>query len=300
MNPVSRPARSKTFTIPQKGPRFGAFLGEGAPTRDSITEFSRKIGQLPSTVMWFHAFAAGFSAPLDSCSEVLKAGAVPFIKLEPWSWRGATDDSFSLDDIVNNRFDRGLSEFATGIASLDSLVLMAFGHEMNAPIENRWYPWAGNAGSFIAAYRHVLDIFDTCGATNIHWVYNVNEFDSSLIRAFYPGDGYVDIFGIDGFNFGDTQSWSSWRSFREIFTTPIAHLRNLSKDKPVIIAETASTEVGGIKPDWITSAFEYLEKTNIITDVIWFDIIKETDWRVDSSEECLSTFKRIFERNRQK
>jgi len=68
-----------------------------------------------------------------------------------------------------------------------------------------------------------------------------------------------------------------------LFEPGLEQLRQLAPQKPIIIAETASTEIGGSKPGWIRSLFRYLAAQPDITAVIWFDHNKETDWRINSS-----------------
>ena len=43
--------------------------------------------------------------------------------------------------------------------------------------------------------------------------------------AYWPGDAYVDFQSIDGYNWGASQSWSSWRSPEEVFAPMLARLR---------------------------------------------------------------------------
>jgi len=63
-------------------------------------------------------------------------------------------------------------------------------------------------------------------------------------------------------------------------------------NKPVMISETASTEVGGDKAQWITSAFAQLPvRFPRIESLTWFNTNKETDWRVESSPASLEAFR---------
>ena len=59
-----------------------------------------------------------------------------------------------------------------------------------------------------------------------------------------------------------------------------------------MIAEMASTEVGGSKAAWIKDAFLKIKtKYKRIKNVTWFNINKETDWRVHTKSNNLSAFK---------
>ena len=51
----------------------------------------------------------------------------------------------------------------------------------------------------------------------------------------YPGNAYVDIVSIDGYNFGRALPNSRWQSFREIYTAPYAKvLRNRQAEKEAV------------------------------------------------------------------
>jgi hypothetical protein len=82
-----------------------------------------------------------------------------------------------------------------------------------------------------------------------------------------------------------------WMSFEDLFQSSYNQMAALTT-KPMMVAETASTEVGGDKAAWITSALtETLpEQMPLIRALIWFNVNKETDWSVNSSSASLSAF----------
>ena len=58
-------------------------------------------------------------------------------------------------------------------------------------------------GQFVRAWRHVHDIFTAEHATNVNgcgapWPARVRRISTSE----YPGDSYVDVLGLSGFNGG--------------------------------------------------------------------------------------------------
>ncbi|MCK4267446.1 MAG: hypothetical protein KAX16_01335, partial [Actinomycetia bacterium] len=109
--------------------------------------------------------------------------------------------------------------------------------------------------------------------------------------TYYPGDNYVDFAGIDGYNFGAMESWSQWELFPDVFNAAYKAIMTIT-DKPIIIGETASTEAGGNKADWITNAFsEMTSNYPRINAIIWFNEDKESDWRIDSSSASLAAYK---------
>ncbi|EMA38435.1 glycoside hydrolase family 26 protein [Halococcus hamelinensis] len=169
----------------------------------------------------------------------------------------------------------------------DRRAYIRLAHEMNGD----WYPWSptvGNssASSYVEMWRHVHDQFRYSGidTANIEWMWCVNAEDQGSYTAeeLYPGDDYVDWLSVDGYQWGTSQDWSSWRSPEAVFGNMLGRVRNLA-DKPVCIAETASSSATSSgsdparKDDWIRSAFEYFDDEGV--DMwCWFNEDKETDW----------------------
>lgn len=270
---------------PPRGCFTGAFICEGAPSKEDINRFQAKAGKAPKIVMWFHAFVLGFDFPAQACSVANEANAYPFIRLEPWSWQGKDDNSFSLRDIIKGRFDDRLIQFAQGAKMWGLPLFLTFGHEMNG----NWYPWSQNLAEYKAAYKRVFNLFKNAGATNITWVWNPNVEPLDKAMDYYPGDEYVDWIGIDGFNWGNTQNFSSWLSFDQIFGSAYSLFQSHS-NKPLMISEFASAEKGGKKAAWIKDTYNSFKRMERLKAAVWFDLKKEADWRIDSTAASRSAF----------
>jgi beta-mannanase len=218
---------------------------------------------------------------------VTARGAVPLVTWEPWvAGAGVQQPAYALDRITAGDFDPYLRRWADGLRAFGRPVLLRFAHEMNGD----WYPWAegvnGNGpGDYVAAWHHVRGVVTGAGASNVSWVWspNVPYTGSVPLPGLYPGAGAVDVVGLDGYNFGTSQSWSSWVRPDVLFGPGLAQLRQLAPGVPVVISETASSELGGSKADWVRSLFSYLAVQPDVTAVVWFHFQKETDWRLDSS-----------------
>ena len=169
-------------------------------------------------------------------------------------------------------------------------------------MNGNWYPWDGaNNGAdsaatttFIAAYRHIHDLFVAAGATNALWVFcpNVDSVPNeswNQWQNYYPGDAYVDWMGFDGYNWGTVQTTSTWQSFPTIAGQIYSGLA--AKGKPIMIPETASAELGGDKAAWIAGILPSLKTTFPgVKALVWFQMNKETDWRIDSSPASEAAF----------
>jgi hypothetical protein len=60
-----------------------------------------------------------------------------------------------------------------------------------------------------------------------------------------------------------------------------------------MIAEVGCAEEGGDKGRWIQEAFEVWNSRFFrIQALVWFNIQKECDWRIESSPESLTSFRK--------
>ena len=162
-----------------------------------------------------------------------------------------------------------------------------------------WYPWSesanGNsAGQYVAAWRHVHDIFTEVGATNVTWVWSPNTTypGSIALSGLYPGDAYVDWVGIDAYNWGANPDRDGWQSFAQVVTPTYDELAAIAPSKPVMLPEVGSSELGGSKAAWITDALATIPIAfPRIRAVVWFNW--DTDgmnWTIESSESARSAF----------
>jgi len=141
----------------------------------------------------------------------------------------------------------------------------------------------------------VHDLFVQNGATNVIWAFCPNVTSEPLESwneplDYYPGDTYVDWMCVDGYNWGKSESWSMWQTIHQVFEDIYPVLA--SKNKPILIGEMASTELGGSKAEWIGQIIPTLQTDfPLIKGLIWFDIDKETDWRISSSPASEAAFK---------
>jgi beta-mannanase len=173
--------------------------------------------------------------------------------------------------------------------------MVRFAHEMNLAGSPYGPGQNGNTPAlFIAAWRHVVTVFRQQGATNVSWVWspNVNCGGSCPFQAFYPGDQWVDWVGLDGYNYASVDD-VPWMTFQQVFGSSYAELTALTS-KPLMIAETASTELGGSKATWIEQTFAQIPTSfPHIKAIVWFDIDKETDWPVNSSPTSLAAYRQV-------
>lgn len=295
---VGTATRSSVYSVvvPQsaKALRFGVSTPGGPLANAELDAVGALVGEAPSLVLWYADFSS--APPIAELDSVSARGATSLLTWEPWLWSGGVEQpAFANERIAAGDFDAYISQWATALDSWGKPVMLRYGHEMNGT----WYPWAegvnSNApGSYVAAWRHVHDIFVAAGADNVSWVWSPNiPFDapSSNFSGLYPGNDVVDVAALDGYNWGTSTTWSAWSTPATLFDDGLALTRSVAPGKPIVIAETASSELGGSKADWNSSLVAYLDAQPDVTGLVWFNHNKETDWRIDSSPSSALAFK---------
>jgi len=231
-------------------------------------------------------FIHGYLTPL------WEAGFVPIVTLEPWGVEEmASSKLLSGSYNMHEEFQKWAKHFANWVKpSLSSQrkLILRLAHEMNGS----WYPWSAGAGVHPADYRtmwrRVYDIFrdEALWGDSVRWLWSINAETTGGVEvaAFYPGDAYIDWVGVDGYNFADSQDWSSWMDPTAIFESAFEQVRNIS-DAPMSVPEFGCSSVrNGVsdptaKASWIMDAFDLFDTWDIRL-ASWFNIDKETDWRV--------------------
>lgn len=292
---VGRTAVTTSFVVLAGAPaagtpllRFGVATPGGAAAGAELDAVADLVGESPGIVLSYKDFRQ--PPPVAELDSVVSRGATPLVTWEPWSaGSGVSQPAYSLARIAAGDFDPYISQWGTALAAWGRPLMLRFAHEMNGD----WYPWCeavnGNQpGDYVRAWRHVHDLVTAGGAANVNWVWAPNGGGSVDPALLYPGNAFVDTVGLDAYNWGTTQAWSSWQMPSSLFGPHLAQLRTIAPGKPIIITETASTEAGGNKPDWNTALVSYLRSQPDVTGLVWFNFTKETDWRIDSSPASAS------------
>jgi hypothetical protein len=303
-------------SLPPKSIYWGAWISgdtydnESNPpwNTDAINIFEenteRKVSILHWGQPWWHCNGRCdyqlFDLQKAEYDAVRHRGTIPLVDWASYDYAASdllNQPEFSLSTIIAGKHDEYIRLWATQAKAWGHPFFLRFNWEMNGD----WFPWSehvnGNRpGEYVQAWRHVHDIFKEVGANNVTWVWCPNVIGPSTIplNQLYPGDDYVDWVCMDGYNVGTHPSRSGrWQTFEELFSETYAALRDLTPGKPIMIAETASTEMGGSKADWITDAYTHAlpELFPEIKAVIWFNWnVAGIDWAIESSPAARRAF----------
>jgi Glycosyl hydrolase family 26 len=296
VRPVAAAARPSGPLVPRSGALLGAYVdpdgrwGGNSTQESEISHVESLLGRKLAVVQHYYSWTNTFPSGLEQWD--IAGGRIPLV-----SWHGA-----SLSAIISGKYDSLIRARADGLRALGAPVFLRWCWEMNGD----WSDCDGSHNNspgatdgpakYVAAWRHIHDMFAAEGASNVIWIWSPNNEDVpsaswNHYTNYYPGDAYVDWVGIDGYNWGDTRSWSSWSAFSALFAGVYSAY---ASRKPILVAETASAERGGSKAKWISDAHAALEsRFPSVAAFLWFDVNKENDWRFNSSTSALQAFRSL-------
>ena len=241
---------------------------------------------------------------------IWEAGSVPILTWLPSIDPPNQTSSQIAREIAAGDYDPLLREWATrlsewatdGNGNPQRRLYLRPAHEMNG----NWFPWSAadspsTASDYIAMWRRIHEMFSQSDLdeSTIQWIWSPNADEIGEIRAeeYYPGDEFVDWIGLDGFNFGDSQSFWNWRTPEGVFLDMLGRMRDLA-DKPVALTEFASsssrngTHRPTAKAVWIKKLFQFVDDQDICM-TCWFNTEKsgpnESDWAVFGGERGTAT-----------
>ncbi|MFB7286345.1 glycoside hydrolase family 26 protein [Actinacidiphila glaucinigra] len=275
--PASLPYDVRPLLRPDKK-YFGVAVDKAPHSMAPVEKYAGMTGKQPNLVAYYAEWGAGFDA--SGVRKAWQSGALTLMSWEPFH--------ISLADIAAGEDDDYIKEYATAVRKLNLPVVLDFADEFNGNWEN-WGTKHVTAAEFVAAWRHIHDVFADVGAANAIWAWSpnvINPVQQVKLKPYYPGDGYVDWVGMIGYF-----TLQSDNAFDSIFGPTMRQVRTFSK-KPFIIVETAA-EPGERRRADVRNLFEGVAADDDLLGFVWFDYRKRADWRLKVSPLALAEFKRL-------
>jgi mannan endo-1,4-beta-mannosidase len=278
------PSTGATHTVVRGSlpPKTTSYLGvyeNGAPPDfQPIEEFTKAADLQPNLVGYF----SGWAQPFDTvfANELHQHGVIPFVQIDP--------TFASVAGIAAGAYDAYLRRYAASVRSFGHPVVIGFGHEMNAPT----YSWGYGhtpAATFVAAWRHIVTLFQTAGARNVTWLWTINADrpGTGPVQSWWPGSKYVTWIGIDGYYYRPSDTFTS------VFVTTMNQVLKFTND-PILLSETA---VGPQAHQYvkILDLFEGMSQYHAL-GLVWFDKAQDSgvyhqDWRLEDHQQAEVAFR---------
>ncbi len=201
-------------------------------------------------------------------------------------------DGYTLQNIIDGDVDKYLIQWGqqlNHISTKKNLYIRPL-HEFNGD----WYSYGtylhGNSiKKFKKAYIHIVNTIRKHGGNNVKWQLSYNGKqpgdDQTPFIKYYPGGQYVDMILASSYNRCD--NGEKEESFQKIFEKVYKKLQSINSDKPLGIAETATSGKCGSKGIWYQDMFKSLK--NNFKDIkmvnIFLEDKKYMDWRITKTDD---------------
>jgi len=195
-----------------------------------------------------------------------------------------------VQSILNGELDEQIISLAQKIKMLEGPVFFRPGFEFgegNSGIHN---DPDMNSTNFKNIWLHIYEIFTNEDVTNVAWVWNTVNPNAFNYMDWYPGDEYVDWWGINYFTKSQIDNSDSFLDSAEVH------------NKPVIICESNPIHNGGTtnSNNWDNFFVPYFEKIKNYNNIKAFVYINSSwtkeplfDWpdsRIYSNETIRSNY----------
>jgi len=279
----------------------------------------KKIAWAAFSQNWYN----GVVYPKEKIDAIRESGVVPYVRLMPRSdeIQGHAEVTFNMQNIIDGMFDDDLKRWAIEAKSDASPLLVDFAVEPNGD----WFSWSGTfngAGEldgygdptypdgperYRDAYRHIIDIFNAEGVTNITWFFHFNlaslpNVEWNQPKYYYPGDDYIDWIGFSAYGAQTiTEEWAGLE-FSTQLQENYEHILEMQSQNPLAVLEFGVTDYhpDGNKSIWLDDAFSTILSNPYVSFKAinpWHENWENEDEtlttiRLDSSDETLSTVKK--------
>ncbi|MGH3304581.1 MAG: glycoside hydrolase family 26 protein [Streptosporangiaceae bacterium] len=259
---------------------LGVYEGSTLSTAQyaQVEQFAQAVGRQPNIVMYYSGWGEGFSVPFAQTA--LKYGATLQIDIDP--------TNTSVASIAAGQQDAFLQSYANSVKIFGHPVIISFGHEMNGD----WYTWGWTQTSpavFVAAWRHIVDVFRQFGADNVTWMWTVNAVTDGEgpIADYWPGKNYVTWTSFDAYYYNASEDFTS------VFQPTVTAIRQLTND-PILIGETAIGQDAG-QAAKIPGLFAGIASSGLL-GFIWYDQGQDSgtyhqDWRLEGNSAAVAAFR---------
>ena len=287
-----------SYLVPKCGIWWGAHSSMGWQA------FEQMIGREIAIVHDYTGWTNSFPDPNDKLAAA--GGRILYMDWEAKNYSNG-QPAATWAQIANGSQDAVIKKEALELKAFGKPMMLTFQSEPEGKASLAY----GTGANYVAAWRHIHNVFADEGVTNVVWVWDVTGDTAdhrSQYPSYYPGDAYVDWIMWDPYNWYNCRTRAeTWQTLGDKVSAMYDWLTaNSGKpgngnylSKPWGLAEYGTVEgpSSASKAQWFESEVTETESQfPRLKALIYFDSDdvasgRSCNWRVDSSSASLAGFK---------
>ncbi len=212
--------------VPTTGSYLGAWVNPdpGHSELSQLPAFTQAVGKVPAILSLYTSWTK--PAPVSHMREIASVGAIPLVA---WGCENTAT-------VVSGHDDQLIAAYADALKAFGGPVLLRWFWEMDLDVpKDVDCRGSGGSAGFVAAWRHIYDIFKEQGASNVAFVWCPGIGRGvAQVTQYFPGTAYVDWIGVDGYD----RAGQGQQAFGDVFGAWYSAF--VGYDKPMMIGETAA------------------------------------------------------------
>lgn len=182
--------------------------------------------------------------------------------------------------ILDGNYDQKITELANCLKNIKGPVFFRLNNEMNGD----WCSYNAlhfnrDSRLYVKMWEYFYRKIHEAGANNVIFVFNPNEksfpnFKWNHYMCYFPGEDYVDVIGVTGYNTGNYYPGETWRNFSDIYDEFMPDYRARFLDYDFFITEFGSSTIGGDRIAWLDDMMAKINRYGFKVAIYW----NGTDW----------------------
>ncbi len=176
-----------------------------------------------------------------------------------------------VKEISEGKYDKDINQLCNVLKKIKNPVFIRLGYEFDKANKH-------NPKYFVLAWKRMVDKFKENNINNIATVWCACPYNGTdPVEPFYPGDDYVNWFGIDVFTV---------KHFKDGKYLPVKNFLALAKKhkKPVMIGESSPARTGVDKgqeswDEWFEPYFKWIKSNPVIKAFCYINWDWKKDWK---------------------
>ncbi len=281
----------------REAPAWGIFRPQSVKDNklEKINAVEEKIGNKFTAALDYMYF--GEEVPIEGMKTAYKQGKLVELTMQISTVMHQNLNGYNpFFEVLDGTRDDYIREIAKELKNFKHPFMFRLNNEMNTD----WTSYGGacilnEPELFKEVWIHIYEIFEEEGVNNAIWIFNPNDRNCppneyNHFVNYYPGNKYVQIYGITGYNTGTYYAevfGEQWREFETIYDDIYEKCAPYFGKFPWIITEFSSSSVGGDKVQWINNMFDVLPKYENLKIAIWFCSV-DYDFRYDIEDNIIA------------